>query len=163
MKEIEMIKTMFNMQKALDAAIYREHKTEYNRERTEMALLDEIGELTHELKPEWCWWKKNMKPVDRQKVLEELVDCWHFGMSLDYHEMDEYRAEIIIKKVLVYGFKEELNITRIKERVKQIMGTWAKTAALIILTKDLGFTIKDVYNEYIRKNAVNYQRLQEGY
>ena len=44
-----------------------------------MAILDEIGELTHELKANWCWWKKTQAPVDNEKVLGELVDIWHFA------------------------------------------------------------------------------------
>ena len=52
----EMIKEMVEMQKALDESIYNGHGVEYNEERTYLALIDEIGELTHELKAEWCWW-----------------------------------------------------------------------------------------------------------
>ena len=38
-----------------------------------------LGELTHELKGDW--WKKSQKPVDRKRVLEELVDVYHFVMT----------------------------------------------------------------------------------
>jgi dimeric dUTPase (all-alpha-NTP-PPase superfamily) len=44
-------------------------------------ILDEVGELTHELKANWCWWKKTQPPVDEKKVLGELVDIWHFVLS----------------------------------------------------------------------------------
>ena len=47
----------------------------------EIAYLDEVGEFIHELKPLWCYWKKEKKPIDKQKVLEELSDCLHFYLS----------------------------------------------------------------------------------
>ena len=46
------------------------------------ALFDELGELNHELKAKWCWWKKTQEPVDREKLLEEYVDCIHFGLCM---------------------------------------------------------------------------------
>lgn len=40
-----------------------------DEEKLNLAILDEIGELTHELKANWCWWKKSQAPVDNEKVL----------------------------------------------------------------------------------------------
>lgn len=48
-----------------------------------VAYLDEVGELIHELKPLWCYWKKQHKEIDKQRVLEELSDCLHFALSYD--------------------------------------------------------------------------------
>ena len=48
-----------------------------------VAYLDEVGELIHELKPIWCYWKKNNKEVNKRRVLEELSDCLHFSLSYD--------------------------------------------------------------------------------
>ena len=46
-----------------------------------IAYLDEVGEFLHELKPLWGYWKKEKKPIDKQRVLEELSDCFHFYLS----------------------------------------------------------------------------------
>ena len=81
---IEHLKELLEMQRVLDENIYTTHNVEYDEEKTYLALIDEIGELNHELKAEWCWWKKTVKPVDREKVLEELVDVWHFALSIFY-------------------------------------------------------------------------------
>lgn len=48
-----------------------------------VAYLDEVGELVHELKPLWCYWKKEHKEIDKQRVLEELSDCLHFALSYE--------------------------------------------------------------------------------
>ena len=57
--DIELIKEMLHMQAKLDEAIMKEYGlTEIDEENLRMAILDEVGELTHELKGNWCWWKK---------------------------------------------------------------------------------------------------------
>lgn len=81
-KDIDLIKEMLQMQAKLDKAIMEEYGLEeLDEENLRMAILDEVGELTHELKGNWCWWKKTQAPVDKEKVLGELVDVWHFVLS----------------------------------------------------------------------------------
>ena len=81
-KDVELIKEMLKMQAKLDEAIMKEYGLkEIDEEKLSFAILDEIGELTHELKANWCWWKKTQAPVDKEKVLGELVDIWHFVLS----------------------------------------------------------------------------------
>ena len=81
---LEQLKELLEMQRVLDENIYTTHNVKYDEEKTYLALIDEIGELNHELKAEWCWWKKNQAPVNKEKVLEELVDVWHFALSIFY-------------------------------------------------------------------------------
>lgn len=79
---VELIRKMLKMQAKLDKTIMDEYGlTEIDEEKLNMAILDEIGELNHELKANWCWWKKTQAPVDEEKVLGELVDIWHFVLS----------------------------------------------------------------------------------
>ena len=35
-----------------------------------MASFDELGEVNHEMKAEWCYWKKSQEPVNRDKLKE---------------------------------------------------------------------------------------------
>ena len=96
-KEIELIKEMLQMQAKLDEEIMKEYGlAEIDKKNLGFAILDEVGELTHELKGDWCWWKKSQAPVDEEKVLGELVDIWHFVLSYQNHfdsGEDELRAE----------------------------------------------------------------------
>ena len=81
-KDIELIKEMLKMQAKLDEAIMKEYGLyTIDEEKLSFAILDEVGELTHELKGNWCYWKKTQPPVDGEKVLGELVDIWHFVLS----------------------------------------------------------------------------------
>ena len=76
------LKEMFQMQKSLNENILKEFgELSMTSDKLQMAITDELGELTHELKGRWCWWKKSQKPVDRKRVLEELVDVYHFVMT----------------------------------------------------------------------------------
>lgn len=168
-KEFELIKEMLPMQAKLDKAIMDEYGlTEINKENLRMAILDEVGELTHELKGEWCWWKKTQAPVDYEKVLGELVDIWHFVLSHQNH--------FNFGEQTLYSFLHEKEMSDMF--LERLMGEYGSLPAmlatlveycspiieiLIAITEYLGFTIEDVYKAYCEKNKVNYQRLESGY
>lgn len=168
-KDIELIKKMLQMQAKLDEAIMKEYGlNEIDEEKLNMAILDEIGELTHELKANWCWWKKTQAPVDNEKVLEELVDIWHFALSYQNHF--NYGEEGI-KNACMFkrNSKNILNLLTTKEF--KLSETFAdlialrcdKLETLIAITEYIGFTIEQVCEAYCDKNKVNYQRLESGY
>lgn len=168
-KDIELIKKMLQMQAKLDEAIMKEYGlAEIDKKNLGFAILDEVGELTHELKGNWCWWKKSQAPVDEEKVLGELVDIWHFVLSYQNH-FDSGEEELRAEEQMIYNaitcfcvikvFKTGIiyllaDLTRINSN---------KLERLIAITEYLGFTIEDVYKAYCDKNKVNYQRLKEGY
>lgn len=168
-KEYDLIKEMLQMQAKLDEAIMKEYGLdEIDEEKLNIAILDEVGELTHELKANWCWWKKSQAPVDNEKVLGELVDIWHFALSYQNHF--NYGEEGIKS---AYMFKRNskniLNLLTTKEF--KLSETFAdlialrcdKLETLIAITEYLGFTIEQVYEAYCVKNKINYQRLENGY
>lgn len=156
----EKINEMLEMQKALDEYITKNNGiTKIEKSRLQMALIDEIGELTHELKGDWCWWKKTQKPVDRNKVLEELVDVWHFVLSYHNHFggvltrwLEKDYIEQIIYNMDVYDIISHM----ITENPRKLF-------RCIELTYKLGFEIDDVYKAYIEKNKENYERQKRGY
>lgn len=168
-KDIELIKEMLKMQATLDEAIMKEYGLIcIYEEKLNLAILDEIGELTHELKANWCWWKKTQAAVDKEKVLGEIVDVWHFvlswqnnfndgeeglGSAPDVKRRVKWQCNLMhsIDDALIYGFIRLVNhpVYRIE--------------SLIAITEYLGFTIEQVYEAYCDKNKVNYQRLKEGY
>lgn len=168
-KDIKLIKEMLQMQAKLDEAIMKEYGlTEIDKENLKMAILDEVGELTHELKGEWCWWKKTQAPVDRKKVLGELVDIWHFVLSWQNHFKDGEEG-MINARAVVRNSKRILNLIKTKEyRLSEELSdlvAWplCKLERLIAIAEYLGFTIEQVYEAYCDKNKVNYQRLESGY
>lgn len=166
-KDIELIKEMLKMQAKLDEAIMKEYGLyTIDEEKLSFAILDEVGELTHELKGDWCWWKKTQPPVDMGKVLGELVDIWHFVLS--------YQNNINLGEMSLYEFekeKSEVNGILLPMRAESLPYVLVYIATcghhmletLIAVTEYLGFTIEQVYEAYCDKNKINYQRLKEGY
>lgn len=168
-KEYGLIKEMLHKQAELDKSIMSAYGlTEINEENLRMAILDEVGELTHELKGDWCWWKKTQAPVDKQKVLGELVDIWHFVLSYQNHFNfgEEARLSYLNEEELSNGMLKRLrtkksNLSKVLTRL--VIFESSIIPVLIAITEYLGFTIEQVYNAYCDKNKINYQRLKEGY
>lgn len=168
-KEYELIKKMLQMQSKLDEAIMKEYGLdEIDEEKLNMAILDEVGELTHELKANWCWWKKIQAPVDNEKVLGELVDIWHFILSWQNHFINgekgiEYTCTFKrnSKNILSLMRNNEFGLTVAFSDL--VSWKWNKLERATAITEYLGFTIEDVYQAYCGKNKINYQRLKEGY
>ena len=168
-KEYDLIKEMLQMQEKLDEAIMKEYGlTEIDKKNLGFAILAEVGELTHELKGDWCWWKKSQAPVDEEKVLGELVDIWHFVLSYQNHfdnGEEELRAEEqMIDNAITYFCEIKVFKTGIIYLLADLTSINSnKLERLIAITEYLGFTIEDVHKAYCDKNKVNYQRLKEGY
>lgn len=167
--DIELIKEMLPMQAKLDKSIMSAYGlTEINKENLRMAILDEVGELTHELKGDWCWWKKSQAPVDRKKVLEELVDIWHFVLIhvnvnlkgtryFDHYTLDEINRILNTYRVLIESDGLSLALGNL------LMSPKGRILQLIAISEYIGFNIQQIYEAYCDKNKVNYQRLKEGY
>lgn len=167
--DVELIKEMLQMQAKLDKAIMDEYGLDnIDEEKLCLAILDEVGELTHELKGNWCWWKKTQPKVDKSKVLGELVDVWHFVLS---YQNNFYNGTSICDGIddflngcglyIEMIVNEQIMLSIILCDVIQFK--LHKVHALIAITEYLGFTIEQVYFAYCGKNKINYQRLKEGY
>lgn len=164
----EQLTQMFLMQRTLNQNILKEFgQDSMTEEKLELAIIDELGELTHELKGDWCWWKKTQKPVDRKRVLEELVDVYHFVMTSEmmrrYSSTDK-EIDFIVKKYNFYiSYFDEIKNERLDYLIGDISATCDKLGELLKLTKCLGFKFDEVYQEYLNKNKINYERLKNGY
>lgn len=165
----EKLLEMLQMQQALNENILKEHGSEkYTDENLEHAFLDELGELNHELKPLWCWWKKTQKPVDQERLLEEYVDCIHFGLCMllnSYkYELENVVDNIVFKYQSYINFKEYATSLRcFKDILNRSYDSFDRFVVLLALGDKLGFDFDTIYEAYIKKNKVNYERLKNGY
>ena len=168
-KDIKLIKEMLQMQEKLDEAIMKEYGLdEIDEDNLRMAILDEVGELTHELKGNWCWWKKTQSPVDDKKVLGELVDVWHFVLSYQNHfnSGEEMLCSYLNEKEMSVTLLERLRAQTLSLPFALSHLVYYKCSiitVLVAITEYLRFTIEQVYECYCDKNKINYQRLKEGY
>lgn len=167
--DLRMIETMLKKQDELNSAIMKEFGlTTISKEQIDLATLDEIGEFTHELKGDWCWWKKSQEPVDRNKALEELVDVFHFvliyellyGKRKYLTDPEQYWGSPcsympMVQMDIGFGIPNAL-ISILKLVDGRLM-------YLLALSEHLGFCLEEVYAAYMRKNAINMERLKNGY
>jgi len=80
---MDKLDQIFEMQAQLDKRIIRERNIEKSldewvRDLT-VAMEDEISEVRREVN--WKWWK-NENPIDIKALQGEVIDLWHFLVSL---------------------------------------------------------------------------------
>ena len=157
-KEIEQLKELLDMQKALDEAILKERGIEkYPLEEMKIALFVELGELMNELLSKFKFWKKN--PVDnREKELEEYVDCLSFKLSL----INFFGFPNIINSLLNYDEYKHLSSISFGDLFFSSYND-IHISSFFGLGHKIGFTWEEVYNAYKKKNKLNYERLKNGY
>ncbi len=115
MEQLDQLREMFRMQKALNQRIGVSTDSMSQEEKVQWilnycrAMSQEIAELTDSVP--WKWWAKYQK-FEEQNARVEVVDIFHF---------------------------------------------------LISAAQVLGMSADDVYQAYLKKNAVNFKRQESGY
>ncbi|WP_064092573.1 dUTP diphosphatase [Rossellomorea aquimaris] len=160
------LEKLLDMQKKLDQHIESEHglQEEDLVEKKILALLVEVGELANETRSFKFWSKKPAS--EKEVVLEEFVDGVHFILSLGIEigiqqfdlEETNYSNEDVTKQFLEV-FKEANHFmeARSVNHFQQLFRQYFHLGEL------LGFTHEEVFDAYVKKNEVNYNRQKEGY
>lgn len=165
MTSTELIKDMLERQKAYDEEVFKKHNVDYvSKSKLESALFDELGELMHAQKADWCWWEFTQEPKDEAKVFEEYIDVVHFALMYEikfgsgcymYEDIkwnyNKLKTDLGFGQA--YAFSCVISLTRDDNVL----------AYVIALGLHLGYSIEEIYNEYIRKNEINKERLAKGY
>ncbi len=124
------------------------------------AVWIECGELMEHYGG-WKWWKKTDN--ERTQVLLELIDIWHFGLSIlickhgkeaaaavlseQWHELKEESFHISVEKIALSALKD-------------------KTFSIYDFCSafnNAGYTFDNLYANYIGKNVLNKFRQDNGY
>ena len=81
--QVDKLTQMYGMQTALDGRIIAERGIEKSLDEwvtgLTIAMESEIDEIRREIN--WKWWK-NPKEVDMEALQGEVIDLWHFLLSL---------------------------------------------------------------------------------
>ncbi|WP_445365948.1 dUTP diphosphatase [Microbulbifer sp. ANSA001] len=117
-------------------------------------LLDHYG---------WKWWKKQQPEIDQVKL--ELVDIWHFGLSLELQQgSPEKVAETMLGEIekglrAPGDFRENLESFTLNTLAsKQFdLGGFAQLLA------DVAMPFAELYQRYVGKNVLNRFRQDNGY
>ncbi len=118
----------------------------------------------HAQKSDWCWWKFTQEPKDEAKVFEEYIDVVHFALMYEIKFGSGcYQYEDIkwnynkLKTDLGFGQAYAFSCVISLTRDDNVL------AYVIALGLHMGYSIGEIYNEYIRKNEINKERLAKGY
>lgn len=156
---------LFEMQRALDTYIQKNHQTNETFKERGLALIVELSELANETRCFKFWSTKG--PSANDVILEEYVDSIHFLLSLgiekNFDGLEEWPAGESTDQNLtqlfiqtgrsIYTFLDSLTF----EDYKNI---WVNYGAL---ANTLGFTEDQIIQAYIDKNEENYARQRSGY
>ena len=163
---IEQLKELLEMQRALDDSILKDKGIMYYpKEKVQIALFVELGELMNELPTRFKYWKSSA--VDnREKALEEYVDCLHFALSLTNRYREIFEEELLeCPHDFNYNSHEMtlMSQKRTDTLLTDIMEYEGHLSSVFALGVKLGFEWDEIYKAYKDKNAVNYERLRSGY
>ncbi len=158
----QKILTMLDMQEAMNEKVHSDWQAQnfewYRAIWVEAAeLLDHYG---------WKWWKK--QSPDREQVVLELIDIWHFGLSLLLSgdqdkeniarqvEADLARTKKATSAEAFRLLLEDFALQTLQTRQFDVPGF-----ASLMLAMDLEFDA--LYRSYVGKNVLNFFRQDNGY
>lgn len=131
--DLKNLELMFKLQDTYDKEVYAAYTEDQKPSADQIlrAILDELGEVNHEDKASFCWWKKTQKPVDNEKLLEEIADLMHFVLmyTIEYGDKeasikavkDEIISLYFIKKLAEEGTIKSHNVSNAYYGLMQII------------------------------------------
>ena len=154
----EIIKEMLDLQNKINEKVHphwREQNFEWYR-----AIWVECAELLDHYG--WKWWKKQ-NPNQAQIELE-LVDIWHFGLSILLSKYDIEKSISLISE----GMTDKRGSGKFRENLEDFTSNTLQTRSFDLkrfnqVMNDVGLTFEKLYVGYISKNVLNSFRQDQGY
>lgn len=154
--QLSQLNTMLELQDKMNRRVHPDWQTQnfqwYRAIWTECAeTLDHYG---------WKWWKKQTS--DRDQVCMELVDIWHFGLSI-----------LLLEGIDSVELIDQLEEPRLEgEDFRELLEDF--TAATLTtkgfdlrkfrsLMAAVDMSLDDLYAQYVGKNVLNFFRQDHGY
>lgn len=152
------IQTMLELQDAMNAKVHagwREQGFEWYR-----AIWVECAELMDHYG--WKWWKKQSPDIEQVKL--ELIDIWHFGLSIMLVKGESAsHIEQRLADALSVSTEQTFHLSLegfAAETLQTKDFSIEKFAALLQVT---GMSFADLYSGYVGKNVLNFFRQDHGY
>ncbi|VUD56562.1 hypothetical protein TDB9533_02218 [Thalassocella blandensis] len=159
---IEQITTMLEMQDAMNSKVHPQWREQgyawYRAIWVECAeLMDHYG---------WKWWKKQEPDMDQ--VTLELIDIWHFGLSicLTQQNSDESLSDTAGK--IAHSLNLEGDAQDFRSCLETFTASTLQTQSFNIaefgeLMKATDLDFEHLYRSYVGKNVLNFFRQDHGY
>ena len=154
----EKIKEMLDLQNRINEKVHphwREQNFEWYR-----AIWVECAELLDHYG--WKWWKK--QSPNQAQIELELVDIWHFGLSILLSNYDIEKSISLISEVMT----DQRGSGKFRENLEDFTSNTLQTRSFDLkrfnqVMNDVGLTFEKLYVGYISKNVLNSFRQDKGY
>ena len=154
----EKIKEMLDLQNKINEKVHphwREQNFEWYR-----AIWVECAELLDHYG--WKWWKK--QSPNQAQIELELVDIWHFGLSILLSNYDVEKSISLISE----GMIDQRGSGKFRENLEDFTSNTLQTRSFDLkrfnqVMNDVGLTFEKLYVGYISKNVLNSFRQDKGY
>ena len=154
----EKIKEMLDLQNKINEKVHphwREQNFEWYR-----AIWVECAELLDHYG--WKWWKK--QSPNQAQIELELVDIWHFGLSILLSNYDIEKSISLISE----GMIDQRASGKFRENLEDFTSNTLQTRSFDLkrfnqVMNDVGLTFEKLYVGYISKNVLNSFRQDKGY
>ena len=154
----EKIKEMLDLQNKINEKVHphwREQNFEWYR-----AIWVECAELLDHYG--WKWWKK--QSPNQAQIELELVDIWHFGLSILLSNYDIEKSISLISEVMT----DQKGSGKFRENLEDFTSNTLQTRSFDLkrfnqVMNDVGLTFEKLYVGYISKNVLNSFRQDKGY
>ena len=154
----QQLQTMLELQDAINKRMHPKWRTQHFEWCR--AIWVECAELMEHFG--WKWWKKQSQDIEQVKL--ELVDIWHFGLSLLLENGTELA---VIEERLKRGLKAPVTMD-FRNTVESLAGHVLVNQSFdiecfgrLMRTAELNFDT--LYTDYIGKNVLNFFRQDKGY
>ena len=154
----EKIKEMLDLQNKINEKVHpnwREQNFEWYR-----AIWVECAELLDHYG--WKWWKK--QSPNQAQIELELVDIWHFGLSILLSNYDIEKSISLISERMI----DQRGSGKFRENLEDFTSNTLQTRSFDLkkfnqVMNDVGLTFEKLYVGYISKNVLNSFRQDKGY
>ncbi|MDG2087431.1 MAG: dUTP diphosphatase [Arenicellaceae bacterium] len=154
-----LVDTMLEMQEQMNQKVNTDWRNQsygwYRAIWVECAeLMDHYG---------WKWWKRQSPDLEQIKL--ELVDIWHFGLSL---MLVEARGNLGLSNIIVKEFSEPRHyddfLTAVEAFTTEVLQERKfSVASFAGLAKLMDMDMSDLHRRYVAKNVLNFFRQDNGY
>lgn len=169
---LEDFKYFLEKQALLDEAIMKEKQITKNEWLNDLennhviALKVEVAEFVNECSNIWKYWKD--KEPNRERIIDEAIDVLHFVFlrlnkraNLSEKEVYDFYINNSASRINAVGENEKTS-----EMFRLLLDKQYPLTILAIVMyvlSEYGFTRDDVIEQYNKKNAINFERLENGY
>ena len=111
----------------------------------------------------WKWWKASSPDIEQ--VVLEIVDIWHFGLSMQITPQRDFQA---VATRLINEWEEKTTDTDFLRGVETlaseaITNQRFSVASVRFLLSKVERTFDDLFRGYVGKNVLNFFRQDHGY